>query len=165
MIVERIELEQRVIQVHILIPGIMELLDPNCEEQVPAAEVPKDRYILSSPVQLKRCGIETKLVTSNGPIATSHPESIIAMQKALRKALKWNQALLDGKASTLTALAEKENVAQRYICDLIKLAYLAPDIIEAVIEGKTSSGLTLDRLKKGLSIDWNKQRKLLEFPT
>ena len=53
----------------------------------------------------------------------SHPESTKAIQGALRKALLWNQALLDGKASTLTELAEKENVAQRYICDLIKLAY------------------------------------------
>ena len=164
-IVERIELEQKVIYVHILLPEIIKLLDPSYEEQIPAAEVPKDRYILSCPVQLKRCGIETRLVTSNGPIAPSHPESTIAIQKALRKALKWNQALLDGKASTLTALAEKENVAQRYICDLIKLAYLAPDIIEAIIEGKPSSSLTLDQLKKGISMDWNEQRKLLEFPT
>ena len=69
------------------------------------------------------------------------------------------------KVSTLTELAEKEKVAQRYICDLIKLAYLAPDVMEAIIEGKIPAGLTLDRLKKGYSMDWYKQRQLLGIPT
>jgi hypothetical protein len=99
-------------------------------------------------------------VASNGPVTLSHPESTKAIQKALRRALVWNQALLNGTASTLTELAKKEKVEQRYICDLIKLAYLAPDIIEAIIEGKTPAGLTLDRLKKGFSMNWHKQRQI-----
>lgn len=118
---------------------------------------------MTCPVQLKRCGIETKLVVSNGPVMLSHPESTKAIQNALRKALVWNQALLDGKASTLTELAEKENVAQRYICDLIKLAYLAPDIMDTIIEGKIPATLTLDRLKKRFSMNWTIQRELLSF--
>ena len=88
-----------------------------------------------------------------------------AIQKALRKALVWNQTLLDGKASTLTELAKKENVAQRYICDLIKLAYLAPDIMEAIIEGRIPAGLTLVKLKKRFSMDWQEQRQLLKIST
>jgi hypothetical protein len=89
----------------------------------------------------------------------------MSSQESLKKALTWNEALLNGKVSTLTALAEKEKVAQRYICDLIKLAYLAPDVMEAIIEGKIPAGLTLDRLKKGYSMDWYKQRQLLGIPT
>ena len=58
-----------------------------------------------------------------------------------------------------------EKGAQRYICDLIKLVYLAPDIIEAIIEGRIPAGLTLDRLKKKFSMEWSKQRQLLNIPT
>ena len=164
-IVERIELERKVIRIHIRLSAIIKLLDPGSDQKSSATSTLQDQHVLTCPVQLRRCGIETKLVASNGPVVLSHPESTKAIQGALRKALLWNQALLDGKASTLTELAEKENVAQRYICDLIKLAYLAPDIMEAIFSGKIPAGLTLDSLKKGFSPDWQKQRQLLKIPT
>ena len=164
-IAEKIELERKVIRIHIRLSAIIKLLNPEYFHQRSAVTTSEDQHVLTCPVQLKRYGIETKLVVSNGPVVLSHPESTKAIQKALRKALVWNQTLLDGKASTLTELAKKENVAQRYICDLIKLAYLAPDIIEAIIDGKVPAGLTLVRLKKRFSMDWPKQRQLLEFPT
>lgn len=156
-IVEKVELERKVIRIHVRLSAIIKLLSPEYSQQPIVGVISEDQHVLTCPVQLKRCGIETKLVASNGPVGFSHPESTKAIQKALRKALVWNQALLDGNASTLTELANKENVAQRYICDLIKLAYLAPDIMEAIIAGNIPSGLTLDRLKKGFSMDWKSQ--------
>lgn len=162
-IVERIELERKVIRIHIRLSAIIKLLNPDYFQQPMAETTSDDQHILACPVQLKRCGIETKLVASNGPVVLSHPESTKAIQKALRRALVWNQALLDGTAITLTELAKKEKVEQRYICDLIKLAYLAPDIMEAIIVGKIPAGLTLDRIKKGSSTDWRNQRRTLGF--
>jgi site-specific DNA recombinase len=164
-IVERIELERKVIRIHIRLSAIISLLKPDYPQRQSAVATSDDLYVSTCPVQLKRCGIETKLVASNGPVTLSHPESTKAIQKALKNALTWNQSLLNGKASTLTELAKKEKVAQRYICDLIKLAYLAPDVMEAIIEGEIPTGLTLDRLKKGYSMDWYKQRQLLGIPT
>jgi len=164
-IVERIELARKVIRIHIRLSVIIKLLNPDSDQQPSAVTTSEDQHVLNCPVQLKRCGIETKLIASNGPVMISHPESTKAIQNALRRALVWNQALLNGTARTLTELAKKEKVEQRYICDLIKLAYLAPDIMEAVIAGKIPAGLTLDRLKKRISMDWCKQRQLLEFQT
>jgi site-specific DNA recombinase len=164
-IVERIELERKVIRIHIKLSAIIKLLNPNYIQQSTAIITSEDQHILTCPVQLKRCGIETKLVASTGPVMLSHPESTKAIQKALRRALVWNQALLNGTASTLTEIAKRESVEQRYICDLIKLAYLAPDIMEAIFKGKIPIGLTLDRLKKMFSMDWSKQRQLLNIPT
>ncbi len=164
-IVGRIELERKVIRIHIRLSAIIKLLHPDNFQQQSAVNASNDQHVLTCPVQLKRCGIETKLVASNGPVTLSHPESTKAIQKALRRALVWNQALLNGTASTLTELAKTEKVEQRYICDLIKLAYLAPDIMEAIIEGRIPAGLTLDRLKKKFSMDWSKQRQLLNIPT
>jgi DNA invertase Pin-like site-specific DNA recombinase len=162
-IVERIELERKVIRIYIRLSAIIKILKPEYFQLRPGAVTLEDQHILTCPAQLKRCGIETRLVASNGPVTLSHPESTKAIQKALRRALVWNQALLNGAASTLTEIAKKEKVEQRYICDLIKLAYLAPDIIEAIIEGKIPVSLTLDKLKKMFSINWRKQRQVLDF--
>ena len=58
----------------------------------------------------------------------------------------------------------KRIVTQRYVAHLIKLAFLAPDIMVAIIRGKVPADLSLDRLKKGFPLDWTEQRTALGFP-
>ena len=79
------------------------------------------------------------------------------------KALNWNQALLDGSARSMTDLAKRSNVTQRYVAHLIKLAFLAPDIIQAIFRGDVPQDLSLDQLKAGFPLDWDEQRKVLGF--
>ncbi|TFH42341.1 MAG: hypothetical protein E4H01_13630 [Lysobacterales bacterium] len=63
----------------------------------------------------------------------------------------------------MTELARREKVTQRYIAHLIKLAFLAPDIVQSMARGDIPPELSLDRLKKGFPLDWNEQRKSLGF--
>jgi len=79
----------------------------------------------------------------------------------LKNALRWNQALLEVKARTLTELAGRENFDVRYLVDLIHLAYLAPDIQNAIYRGDIPADLTLDKLKKRLPVSWDAQRQIL----
>ena len=65
--------------------------------------------------------------------------------------------------SSMNKLAKREGVTQRYIAHLLKLAYLAPDTIEAITRGDIPSSISLDRLKKGFPLDWEEQRKVLGF--
>lgn len=104
---------------------------------------------------LKRAGIETRLVIGKQDFAPASGPSIKAIQEALIKALQWNQELLDGSVPSMTALARKYHVTQRYIAHLIKLAYLPPHIMTAIHKGDIPPMLTLDRLKKGIPLDWN----------
>ena len=122
-------------------------------------------YEATLPVRLKRCGIETRLVVPNGdePDTQAHPTTVQAIQQALAKALKWYQALLDGSAQSMTELARQNNVIQRYIAHLMKLALLAPDIIKAILRGNVPWDLSLDKLKAGIPLDWDEQRKVLGF--
>ena len=123
-----------------------------------------DKYVMSIPVHLKRCSIETKLVIPNGETpAFAHHSSVIAIQNALAKALEWNQMLITGLVPSMSELARQNNVTQRYIAHLIKMAFLAPDIMVAIKQGKVPAGLSLDRLKKGFSLDWEEQRIVLGF--
>lgn len=73
------------------------------------------------------------------------------------------RALLTGTASSITELAKREKVTQRYIGHLLKLAFLAPNIIRSIVKGDIPSDLSLDRLEQGFPLDWHEQRKALGF--
>ena len=122
-----------------------------------------DGFVISIPTKLKRCGHETKLIIGDEFTNETNPTTTLALQSALKKALTWNQALITGQVLNMKMLAKQEKITQRYIAHLIKLAFLAPDIIEAIIKGDIPKNLTLGRLKKGFSYDWNEQRKELSF--
>ena len=122
-----------------------------------------DGFILSIPTRLKRCGHESKLIIGDEYANEVNPNSVLAIQNALKKALTWNQALITGQVSNMKQLAKQENVTQRYIAHLIKLAFLAPDIIELIIKGDIPATLSLDRLKRDVPIDWEEQRREFGF--
>ncbi len=103
---------------------------------------------ITVPTQLKRCGIETKLVITNGPPPKIHPNSVRAMQHALLKALTWNQELLIGKAKSMEDIAKREKVTRRYVAYIVQLAGLSPKNIQAIIGGDIPNGLSLEKIKK-----------------
>ena len=59
----------------------------------------------------------------------------------------------------MKALAETEGVTQHYVTHLLKLAWLAPDVIEAIDKGAFPADITLEQLKKDLPLDWEAQRE------
>ena len=95
---------------------------------------------------------------------SGHPRTVNGLRDALEKALAWNEELLSGQVASMAAIAKREAVTQRYVAHLIKLAFLAPDIMIAIIRGKVPADLSLDRLKKGFPLDWAEQRATLGFP-
>jgi hypothetical protein len=121
------------------------------------------RLVMTTSVRLKRCGVETRLIIGNADEPTAHADSVKAIRNALKNAIRWNQTLLEGNARTLTGLAEKEKYDARYLFDLIQLAYLAPDIQNAIIRGRIPGDLTLDKMKKRLPVSWDSQRQILRF--
>jgi len=74
-----------------------------------------DLYEINIPARLKRCGIETKLIISESTPQDVHDKTRQALQ---------------------SALAKREGVTQRNISHLLKLAYLAPDIMTAIVKGQ-----------------------------
>lgn len=118
---------------------------------------------LSVRVKLRRSGIETKLVYPSGPPVKAHKRSVKALQEALLRSLQWNQALLDGEIQSIDALMARDNLNPRQTHRLRKLAFLAPDIMEAVIAGDVPESLSLERLKQGFPLDWSAQRTHFGF--
>jgi site-specific DNA recombinase len=89
------------------------------------------------------------------------------LHKAAGRTYAWLQSLQAGQVSSVTEIATAENLAGSYITRVLRIAYLAPDIIEAIVAGKEPPELTANRLVrlKNLPVDWAGQREYLGFPT
>ncbi len=138
--------------------GLATTLLPSRRDPLPGS------HIITVPVQLKRCGFETRLVVPNGETPDLSQASAEAIQKALAKGLAWNQLRVTGSGPSMARIARENGVTQRYIAQLVKLAFLSPDIISAMIRGEIPAELSLSHLKKGFPLDWEQQRKTLGFP-
>jgi hypothetical protein len=79
----------------------------------------------------------------------------------LVKALAWRwQKLLDrGVYSSVTEIAEAEKISKSYVSRILRLALLAPDIVDGILGGGTDHALMLEQLERPLSADWEKQRE------
>ena len=120
-------------------------------------------FVVKVTVTLKRCGVETKLIVEQScpdRIPKPHTDSLRAIQEALQKALIWNNALLSGAVNSTMKLAVQSGVSQRYVAQIIKLAYLSPSIINRIFKGDIPHDLTLGKLKRQVPLDWVKQESL-----
>ena len=160
-LIERIEVGRQEISVTLSRIALLEALLPDVSHEINSK---MDEHVISIPAQLKRCGIETRLIVPNEDVSTAHHASVRAIQNALVKALEWNQALITGSASSMNEIAKKHHVTQRYVSRLIKMAFLAPDIMAAIGKGNIPLNLSMERFRKSFPFVWDEQRKALGFP-
>jgi hypothetical protein len=74
--------------------------------------------------------------------------------KALARVWRW-QGLLDaGVYSSVTEISEVEGIGKSYVSRILRLALLAPDIVEAIFAGRTDQALMLERLERPVPASW-----------
>jgi site-specific DNA recombinase len=118
---------------------------------------------LSVHAHLTRCGGETKLIVPAGEVGISRSRPNPTLLKALARAHSWVARLLSGEAPSIQAIAQAEHLTGRYIARIIPLAFLAPDITQAILEGSHPRDLTLATLCQRLPLAWAQQRRALGF--
>jgi hypothetical protein len=119
---------------------------------------------LSVPAQLRRCGREIKmLIDAIDRFATAKPDARLI--KLLIRVQRFHSALLGGDGVPFSELAKREGVSPSYFTRLVRLSYLAPDITQAILDGRQPPGLTADKLlaHSRLPLAWQDQRTLLGF--
>jgi len=87
-------------------------------------------------VRLTRTGHVVRLVQDNGTAAVRHADP--ALVRLLLKARRWWSELAKGELNIL-ALSQRENISASYLTRVVRLAFLAPDVIEAILFGSTRS--------------------------
>ena len=83
------------------------------------------------------------------------------MIRAVVRAHRWRRLLEEGKYKSNAELAEAESLTRSFVNRLLRLTLLAPDIIEAVLDGRQPKALHLEELIQTLPSAWNEQRQRL----
>jgi hypothetical protein len=113
-------------------------------------------------VRLRRAGRAIRmLIEGTDPFATAKPDARLV--KLLIRARQFKATLLDGDGMPFAALAKREGVSPSDFTRLVRLSYLAPDIIEAILDGRQPHDLTADKLlaHSRLPLGWHEQRAVL----
>jgi len=79
--------------------------------------------------------------------------------KALARAFRWKRMLESQEFATIAELAEREGIAPSYMTRIVRLTLLAPDIVEAILDGRQGPEVTLARVLEPFSLEWAEQRE------
>ena len=85
--------------------------------------------------------------------------------KALARAFRWKRMLESGEFDTIAELAGREGIASSYMTRVLRLTLLAPDIVEAILDGKQGPEVTLARVLEPFPAEWEKQHDAVGTPT
>ena len=77
--------------------------------------------------------------------------------KALARAFRWRRMLETGVAATVGEIATREAINKSYVSRVLRLTLLAPDIVEAILDGRQAPGVTLQVLLEPFAVEWDRQ--------
>jgi DNA invertase Pin-like site-specific DNA recombinase len=113
------------------------------------------------PMQMKRRGIEMRMIVSDTKPVRTDPTLI----RTIIKAHRWLNELVSGKAISITDIAKRESTDRSYVNRVLPLAFLSPEITESILAGTQPADLNVEKLTKriDLPLEWEKQHQLLGF--
>jgi hypothetical protein len=118
------------------------------------APVP-DTVTLHVPFRIVKRGGRKEMRLPEG--ATQPRRADSALVKALARAFRWKRMLESGEFATIAELAEREGIAPSYMTRVLRLTLLAPDIVEAILDGKQGPEVTLAQVLEPFPVEWEEQ--------
>jgi hypothetical protein len=120
--------------------------------------------VVRIPMRFQRRGGRKRIVAPDGSelVLATKPQPDGALLKALVRAWRWQRVLESGEYGTLAELSATERISRSYICRVLRLTLLAPDIVERVMDGGPTAGLA--RLLEPFPVEWEKQREQFLAP-
>lgn len=120
-----------------------------------ATSIP-DTVTLHVPLTLIKRGGRKEMQLPDSAVPPRRTDNTLV--KALARAFRWKRLLESGDFATIAELAEHEGIAPSYMTRVLRLALLAPDIVEAILDGKQGPEVTLVRVLEPFPVEWEKQR-------
>ncbi len=110
------------------------------------------------PMTWKRRGGREVIVAPPGSDDWAPPPRIDnSLVKAVARAHRWQRMLESGEHATLAELADAERISRSYVCRVVRLTLLAPDIVERILDGRPTAGLA--EFLKPFPVEWQAQRE------
>ena len=122
-----------------------------------------EAVVIDIPMTFRRCSGRKEVVLPPGAVAASampaKPPTPLAL--ALARAFRWQEMIESGQARSNSDLARRLKLDQSYVARTIRLTSLAPDLIEAILNGLEPDGLSLWGLRRDVPILWDQQRAMI----
>ena len=119
------------------------------------------------PLTIRRRPGRKTIISPNGDQLTSaggiSRRADPAMVKALARAFRWKRMLDQGRYGSITEIAVSEKIDRGFVGTLLRLTLLAPDIVEAILDGRQPTDLGLPTLLKPFPVEWDRQREELHI--
>ena len=140
--------------------GITITLSLNHFAPTHSTNIPLTRRV---PMQMKRRGVEMRLVIPNANIAPANQDH--ALIRSITQAHRWFEELLAGDVVNIQAIAQREGLDQGAVSRTMRLVFLAPDIIERILAGTQPADLNRYKMLRmqALPESWQQQRTILGF--
>ena len=113
------------------------------------------------PMEWKRRGGRKVIIAPEGTDAwaPAKPRPDETLIRALARAHRWKRLLEDGNYRSAGEISESEKIDRSFVNRLMRLTLLAPDIQEAVLDGRQPKEMQLEGLTRAMPSDWEEQRK------
>ena len=108
------------------------------------------------PLIFRKRGGRKTIVTPD--VLAAPPRQDVTLVKALARAFRWRRMLETGRYATVKDLAAGEKINASYVSRVLRLTLLAPDLVEAILDGRQPPGLSLPVLLEPLAAAWEEQR-------
>ena len=103
---------------------------------------------------VKRGGRKEIQPPADAPVQRRTDNTLI---KALARGFRWKRMLEAGRFATMAELGEHEKIATSYLTRVLRLTLLAPDIVDAILDGRQGPQITLANLLDACPLDWEEQ--------
>lgn len=123
--------------------------------------------VIHVPMKFKQRGGRKEIIVPEGykGKTPSKQKAQNALIVAIARAHIWRDLLESGEAKNIAEIARANKVDGSYVSRILDLSLLAPDIIEAILDGKEPSGLSLAKLtRRAPPALWEDQRQAYGFP-
>ena len=121
----------------------------------PGTPIP-EKVTLQVPFRIAKRGGRKEMQVPDSASQTRRTDSTLI--KALARAFRWKKMLKSGEYTTIADLAEHEGIAPSYITRVMRLTLLAPELVDAILDGKQAPSMRLVRVMEPFPQGWDRKR-------
>ncbi len=120
---------------------------------------------LSVDARLKHCGGEVRFVVPPRSTAEMPTHQVPSLLKAVVRGHDWRTQIIEGRVWGRRTLSKQTGLDERYVSRILQCAFLAPDIVESILDGQQPADFSLEKLRNGVPLSWVEQRQRFGFPS
>lgn len=127
----------------------------------PTVQADGDSIVIRIPMTFRKRNGHKEIVLPDGLAPEPAPDARCPLKVAMARAFRWQKMIESGEAKSNSDLARRLKLDQSYVARTIRLASLAPDIVEGILRDDEPDGLSLKSMRRDIPMLWQDQREMI----